>query len=199
MWLLAVLARLQPAAESQAEDESSLRRLASGDQAAAARLYDRHVRPLYSLILRILGNETEAEDVLQEVFAQAFCQASRYDARRGAVAAWLLTIARSRAIDHLRARRTRVEARTGEQTLGEMPDAQPDAASTMLDEERSRLVRQALGELPMLQRMAIELAYYEGLSHSEIAERLEQPLGTVKTRIRLGLLKLRDVLTEGLA
>jgi RNA polymerase sigma-70 factor, ECF subfamily len=199
MWLLAVLARLQPAAESQAEDESSLRRLASGDQAAAARLYDRHARPLYSLILRILGNETEAEDVLQEVFAQAFCQASRYDARRGAVAAWLLTIARSRAIDRLRARRTRVEARTGEQTLGEMPDAQPDAASTMLDEERSRLVRQALGELPMLQRMAIELAYYEGLSHSEIAERLEQPLGTVKTRIRLGLLKLRDVLTEGLA
>jgi RNA polymerase sigma-70 factor (ECF subfamily) len=199
MWLLAVLARLQPAAESQAEDESSLRRLASGDQAAAARLYDRHARPLYSLILRILGNETEAEDVLQEVFAQAFRQASRYDARRGAVAAWLLTIARSRAIDHLRARRTRVEARTGEQTLGEMPDAQPDAASTMLDEERSRLVRQALGELPMLQRMAIELAYYEGLSHSEIAERLEQPLGTVKTRIRLGLLKLRDVLTEGLA
>jgi len=196
MWLLAVLARLQPAAESQAEDESSLRRLASGDQAAAARLYDRHVRPLYSLILRILGNETEAEDVLQEVFAQAFCQASRYDARRGAVAAWLLTIARSRAIDRLRARRTRVEARTGEQTLGEMPDAQPDAASTMLDEERSRLVRQALGELPMLQRMAIELAYYEGLSHSEIAERLEQPLGTVKTRIRTAMMTLKGVLSS---
>jgi RNA polymerase sigma-70 factor, ECF subfamily len=138
--------------------------------------------------------------VLQDAFAQAFRQAARYDPRRGAVAAWLLTIARSRAIDRLRARRTRVEARTGElQTLDEMPDAQPDAASTILDEERSRLVRQALGELPMLQRVAIELAYYEGLSHTEIAERLEQPLGTVKTRIRLGLLKLRDVLTEGRA
>ena len=200
MWLLAALARLQPAAESQAEDESCLRRIASGDQAAAARLYDRHARPLYSLILRILANETEAEDVLQDVFAQAFRQAARYDSRRGAVAAWLLTIARSRAIDRLRVRRTRVEARTGDtQALDEMPDAQPDAASSMLDEERSRLVRQALGELPMLQRMAIELAYYEGLSHSEIAERLEQPLGTVKTRIRLGLLKLRDVLTEGRA
>jgi RNA polymerase sigma-70 factor (ECF subfamily) len=163
-------------------------------------LYDRHARPLYSLILRILGNETEAEDVLQEVFAQAFRQAARYDSRRGAVAAWLLTIARSRAIDRLRARRTRVEAPAGEmQPLDEMPDAQPDAASTMLDEEQSRLVRQALAALPMLQRMAIELAYYEGLSHSEIAERLEQPLGTVKTRIRLGLLKLRGVLTEGRA
>jgi RNA polymerase sigma-70 factor (ECF subfamily) len=146
MWLLAALARLQPAAESQAEDESSLRRLASGDQTAAAGLYDRHARPLYSLILRILGNETEAEDVLQDVFAQAFRQASRYDARRGAVAAWLLTIARSRAIDRLRARRTRVETVAGEsKTLDEMPDAQPDAASTMLDEERSRLVRRALG------------------------------------------------------
>ena len=200
MWLLAALARLQPAAESQAEDESCLQRIASGDQPAAAQLYDRHARPLYSLILRILGNETEAEDVLQDSFAQAFRQAARYDSRRGAVAAWLLTIARSRAIDRLRARRTRVEAHAGEvHAIDEMPDAQPDAASTMLDEERSRLVRQALGELPMLQRMAIELAYYEGLSHTEIAERLEQPLGTVKTRIRLGLLKLRDVLTEGRA
>ena len=200
MWLLAALVRLQPAAESRAEDEACLRQIASGDQAAAAGLYDRHARPLFSLILRILGNETEAEDVLQDVFAQAFRQAARYDARRGAVAAWLLTIARSRAIDRLRARRARVDAPAGEmQPLDEMPDAQPDAASTMLDEEQSRLVRQALGALPMLQRIAIELAYYEGLSHSEIAERLEQPLGTVKTRIRLGLLKLRDVLTEGRA
>lgn len=198
MWLLAALARLGPAAEAQADDVSCLQRIASGDQAAAARLYDRHARPLYSLVLRILGSETEAEDVLQEVFEQAFRQASRYDARRGVVAAWLLMIARSRAIDRLRARRTRVEARTGDvQTLDEMPDAQPDAASAMLDEEQSRLVRQALGALPLLQRMAIELAYYEGLSHAEIAERLEQPLGTIKTRIRLGLLKLRDVLTEG--
>jgi RNA polymerase sigma-70 factor (ECF subfamily) len=198
MWLLAALARLGPAAEAQADDVSCLQRIASGDQAAAARLYDRHARPLYSLVLRILGNETEAEDVLQEVFEQAFRQASRYDTRRGVVAAWLLMIARSRAIDRLRARRTRVEARTGDvPTLDEMPDAQPDAASALIDEEQSRLVRQALGALPLLQRMAIELAYYEGLSHAEIAERLEQPLGTVKTRIRLGLLKLRDVLTEG--
>ncbi len=195
MWLLAALARMQPAAESQAEDVACLRRIAAGDQGGAAGLYDRHARSLYSLILRIVGDETEAEDVLQEVFAQAFGQAVRYDASRGAVAAWLLMMARSRSIDRVRARRTRFEGRTGDvQGLDQMPDSQPDAASAMLDEEQTRLVQRALGELPLLQRIAIELAYYEGLSHSEIAVRLEQPLGTVKTRIRLGLLKLRDVL-----
>jgi RNA polymerase sigma-70 factor (ECF subfamily) len=197
MWLLAALARLHPASEAQAEDVACLRRIAEGDQAAAAGLYDRHCRPVYSLILRIVGDETEAEDVLQEVFAQAFRQASRYDSGRGAVAAWLLVMARSRAIDRLRARRTRFDARSGQtQTLDEMPDSQPNAASVMIDAEQTRLVQQALSELPLLQRIAIELAYYEGLSHSEIAERLEQPLGTVKTRIRLGLLKLRDVLAD---
>jgi RNA polymerase sigma-70 factor (ECF subfamily) len=200
MWLLAALVRMQPAAGSQAEDVESLRLVVSGDQAAAAGLYDRHSRGLYSLILRIVGDEREAEDVLQEVFVQAFRQAGRYDASRGVVAAWLLMMARSRAIDRLRARRTRVEGRTGEvQVLNDVPDSQPDVASAMLGEEQTRLVRQALDELPLLQRMAIELAYYEGLSHSEIAQRLEQPLGTVKTRIRLGLLKLRDVLAEGQA
>jgi len=197
MWLLAALARMQPAAESQAEDVACLRRIASGDQAAAGELYDRHSRALYSLILRIVADETEAEDVLQEVFAQAFRQASRYDATRGVVAAWLLMMARSRAIDRIRAKRTRFEGRTGEvERIDQMPDTQPDAASMMLTEEQTRSVQRALGELPLMQRMAIELAYYEGLSHSEIAERLEQPLGTVKTRIRLGLLKLRDALTH---
>jgi RNA polymerase sigma-70 factor, ECF subfamily len=197
MWLLAALARMRPAAESQAEDLESLRRFASGDQGAAAGLYDRHARALYSLILRIVGDEGEAEDVLQEVFVQAFRQAGRYDSSRGAVAAWLLMMARSRAIDRVRARRARVEGRTGEVTvLNDLPDSQPDASSAMLDEEQTRLVREALAGLPLLQRMAIELAYYEGLSHTEIAERLEQPLGTVKTRIRLGLLKLRDVLNH---
>ncbi|PYR78677.1 MAG: RNA polymerase [Acidobacteria bacterium] len=201
MWLLAALARMSPAAESQAEDVACLERLGAGDQTAAAGLYDRHSRAVYSLILRIVGDETEAEDVLQEVFAQAFRQASRYDESRGVVAAWLLMMARSRAIDRIRSRRARFEARTGEvlQPLDEIPAAQADAASAMLDAEQTRLLRQALGELPLLQRMAIELAYYEGLSHTEIAERLEQPLGTVKTRIRLGLLKLREVLTEGQA
>ena len=200
MWLLAALARLQPAAESQAEDVSCLRRIASGDQIAAGALYDRHSRSLYSLIFRIVGDETESEDVLQDVFAQAFRQAARYDASRGAVAAWLLMMARSRAIDRVRAKRARFEGRTGDvERIDQMPDSQPDAGAIMLTEEQTRSVQRALGELPLMQRMAIELAYYEGLSHSEIAERLEQPLGTVKTRIRLGLLKLRDALSEARA
>jgi len=102
MWLLAALARMGSAPPSQAEDLECLRRLAAGDQAAAADLYDRHARPVYSLVLRIVGDESDAEDVLQEVFAQAFRQAARYDASRGAVAAWLLMMGRSRSIDRIR-------------------------------------------------------------------------------------------------
>ena len=198
MWLLAALARIRPAAQSQAEDVDCLRRVASDDQAAAAALYDRHARPVYSLTLRIVGEEGEAEDVVQEVFAQAFRQATQYDESRGPVAAWLLMMARSRSIDRLRSRRTRPEAQASDDQLAmdEMPGSMPDAVSSMLDEEQTRIVQRALSALPMIQRVAIELAYYDGLSHREIAERLEAPLGTVKTRIRLGLLKLRDALTE---
>ena len=197
MWLLAALARMQPAAQSQAEDTECLRRLMGGDQAAAAALYDRHARPMYSLILRIVSDEGDAEDVLQDVFAQAFRQTARYDETRGPVAAWLLMMARSRAIDRLRARRSDPEAHGDNQfAVDELPVSSPDATSAMLDDEQARAVRRALGGLPLIQRAAIELAYYEGLSHREIAERLEEPLGTVKTRIRLGLLKLRDALAE---
>jgi RNA polymerase sigma-70 factor (ECF subfamily) len=198
MWLLAALARMRPAAESQAEDLECLRRVVSGDQASAAGLYDRHARPVYSLILRIVGDEAESEDVLQDVFAQAFRQAARYDGSRGPVAAWLLMMARSRSIDRLRARRARPDATSSDagHAIDEMPGSSPDAASVMLDEEQALIVQGALSALPLIQRVAIELAYYDGLSHREIAERLEEPLGTVKTRIRLGLLKLRDALTE---
>ena len=198
MWLLAALARIQPAAQSQAEDLECLRRLAAGDQAAAGALYDRHSRPAYSLILRIVGDEGDAEDVLQEVFAQAFRQAGRYDASRAPVAAWLLMVARSRSIDRVRSRRVRPEshASDGPASMDDLPGTMPDAATSILDDEQALSVRRALGALPVIQRMAIELAYYDGLSHREIAARLEEPLGTVKTRIRLGLLKLRDALAE---
>lgn len=159
-----------------------------------AELYDRHARPIYSLALRILGDATEAEDIVQEVFSQAWKQAARYNASRGAVGAWLLTLARSRAIDRLRAKRARPGDVSDERVAGQLVDAGPPVDLLVLSSEQVARVRAALDELPLLQRAAIELAYYEGLTHAEIADRLEQPLGTVKTRIRLAMLKLRDVL-----
>jgi RNA polymerase sigma-70 factor (ECF subfamily) len=199
-WLCAAVVGLSGrSSESQADDRSALRRIAEGDSAGLAALYDRHGRAVYSLALGIVRDQSDAEELTQDVFAQAWRRAGSYDESRGTVAAWLLVMARTRAIDRFRARRVRPERSVHDDdgsTLRQLPAADPDAASTLLAAERGRRVRRALDELPLLQRVAIELAYYEGLSQREIAERLEQPLGTVKTRMRLGLLKLRDALVE---
>ncbi len=198
MWLLwAVIDRssgLHRWAEDRASDEAALTRMAQGEGDAVAELYDRHARPVYSLALRILGDVTEAEDVVQEVFSQAWRQASRYNTSRGAVAAWLLMLARSRAIDRLRARRARPKIASDEHAADTLIDTGLPVDSQVISFEQITRVRAALDELPMLQKLAIELAYFEGLTHAEIAARLEQPLGTVKTRIRLALMKLREVL-----
>jgi RNA polymerase sigma-70 factor (ECF subfamily) len=202
MWLLAAIAAFRSeSAESHAEDRDCLRRMAAGDGSGAAGLYDRHARAIYSLVLRILGDEGDAEDVVQDVFAQAWRQAGKYDTSRGAVAAWLLMMARTRAIDRLRAKRVRPEGQASDddRAVAALASSAPDATAELAGAEQVQRVQRALAELPLLQRAAIELAYYEGLSQREIAERLEQPLGTVKTRIRLGLLKLRDALVEGQA
>jgi RNA polymerase sigma-70 factor (ECF subfamily) len=200
MGLLAAALAFRPgSAGTDVDDEEDLRRLAAGDGDAAARLYDRHARAVYSLALRIVNDEGDAEDVVQEVFAQAWRQAARYDASRGVVGAWLLMMARSRAIDKLRSARARPDSRAVDdpRVIDEMPAVLRDAPSRIIDAENARLAQRALAELPLLQRLVIELAYYEGLTQREIADRLEQPLGTVKSRLRLGLLKLRDALAEG--
>lgn len=199
MWLFAALAMRAAGAPGPGDDAARVAKAAAGDGGALAELYDEHARAVYSLALRVVSDEADAEDVLQEVFAQAWRQAGRYDASRGTVAAWLLTMARTRAIDRLRARRARPDssAATPEDAWRDLssPAVDPgDALAAARDAER---IRQALQELPILQRLAIELAYFEGLTQSEIAERLEEPLGTIKTRIRLGLLKLRDALSAG--
>ena len=198
MWIFLSAAggtgRLPRWTEDRESDQQALERMARGDADALADLYDRHAARVYSLALRIVRDAGDAEDVVQEVFAQAWRQASRYTASRGAVTAWLLTLARSRAIDRLRARRARPEAQGADTAATELADLAPPVDWQYLSAEQIRLVRAALEQLPFLQRVAIELAYFDGLTHVEIAARLEEPLGTVKTRIRSALTKLRESL-----
>jgi RNA polymerase sigma-70 factor (ECF subfamily) len=197
MWFFAAVAGRTTTAGQHADDAAWVARASQGDETALATLYDLHSRAVYSLAVRIVGDEADAEDVLLDVFDQAWRQAGRYDARRGTVAAWLLNLARSRAIDRLRARRARPDAgaATDDVALALLPAHVADPADALAATRDAEKVRRALSELPVLQRLAIELAYFEGLTQSEIADRLEQPLGTVKTRIRNGLLKLREVLS----
>jgi RNA polymerase sigma-70 factor (ECF subfamily) len=190
MWLLwAVIAGPSGTA---AADHTTLERMARGDHEALAELYDRHSRLVYSLALRIIRDQGDAEDIVQEVFSQAWRQAGRYEARRGNVIAWLLNLTRSRAIDRLRGRQSRPEAASESLLAIDMPDLALPVDEQLSLEARATRVRAAMKELSVLQRVAIELAFYEGLTHVEIAERLELPLGTVKTRIRQGLLKLKE-------
>jgi RNA polymerase sigma-70 factor (ECF subfamily) len=197
MWLLAMaVERTGLRVVDPAPDRRILERMTKGDAEALRALYDAHARAVYSLALRILRSQSDAEDVVQEVFLQAWRQAARYDAMRGTVAGWLLMQTKTRAIDRLRARMARPQsADVDRATRKADPGAAPDLQ--VVQAEQAVRVKAALEQLPLLQRTALELAYYEGLTHAEIAERLEQPLGTVKTRIRQGLLKLRDVLDVG--
>jgi RNA polymerase sigma-70 factor, ECF subfamily len=175
-------------------DRSTLERMAAGDDGALAELYDRHGRLVYSLALRIVRDQRDAEEVVQDVFAQAWRQSGRYSAGRGSVIAWLMTLTRSRALDRVRGRLARPDASADSEPIVEISDGTAPADEQLSIADRAGQVRAALSSLPLLQRLAIELAFYEGLTHTEIAERLEQPLGTVKTRIRQGLMKLRDQL-----
>ncbi len=198
MWvMLAVLRRSTAASEEERlADRAVLARMARGDQSALAELYDRRARLVYSLALRILQNDADAEDIVQEVFAQVWAQAGRYEADRGAVAAWMLTMARSRAIDRLRVKRARLETGGQAHAAEQVADTAPAQDLQLLSTEEIAQLRAALNELPAAQRTTLELAYYEGLSHAEIAARLSEPLGTVKTRIRQAVIKLRESLLK---
>ena len=180
-------------------DGDLVRRAARGDDRAIARLYDRYGAVLYAVAYRIVGQRADAEEVVLEAFAQVWRDAPRFDAERGSVAGWLTMIARSRALDLVRARsrRERMTASAAADRPGSPPamgDFRPDPAGALDHDERRRQVQQALDTLSQPQRQAIELAYFEGLSQTEIAERLHEPLGTVKTRVRLGMQKLRECL-----
>jgi RNA polymerase sigma-70 factor (ECF subfamily) len=173
-------------------DRELMARIEARDADALGLLYDGHAARLLGLAERIVGSGGEAEEVLQEVFLHVWRAAASYDASRGSVLAWLLVATRSRSIDRLRARRP---ASRGElKRLDDVPEAASplDVESDSASRQWEAICRLAIGELPEEQRRVLELAYFEGLTHVEIAERTATPLGTVKTRARLGLMKLRE-------
>ena len=179
------------------QDRDLLRRMADGDEAALGALYDQWSERVHTLALWILKDADEAEDVVEETFWQLWRTAGRYDGKRAAGSTWVMMIARSRALDRLRSRRRRADwiaAPATVNALSEQTGAPPsEAPGAELDNGyRHARLASALRALPAEQRTAVELAYFEGLSHGEIADRTSQPLGTVKTRIRLGMQKLRQ-------
>jgi RNA polymerase sigma-70 factor, ECF subfamily len=190
------LKALQSQSEQSARNQevaALIGKAAAGDQQAVSELYDATSRLVYGLVLRVLGDEAAAEEVLLDVYMQVWRQASTYDAGRGAPLAWLATIARSRAIDRLRAGRQHSQRTSSLETVSQQSTGESLEEAAYVTELQG-LVREALAAISAEQREALELAYYGGMSHSEIAERLGQPLGTVKTRIRLGMMKLRGIL-----
>ncbi len=189
-----------PARRDAEEDLAGLiRAAAQGDQAAFSRFYDLTNRPVFSLVLRVLGDHGAAEEVTLDVYLQVWRQAGGYNPDRGTPIAWLMMMARSRAIDRLRsASYTRRETESLEDAFAIAAGGEdPEEASLLA--ERRRMVRAALATLSPEQREVIEIAYFSGLSQSEIAEKLGLPLGTVKTRIRCGLQKLRQCLLPALS
>jgi RNA polymerase sigma-70 factor (ECF subfamily) len=176
-------------------DEALIAHVARGDTLALEQLYSRYSRVIYGLALRMLGGAEQAEDVVQETFWRVWRRAGTFQSGSGQFAPWLFGIARNLCIDELRRRRARPVTGPGEDdTLLAIPDTQPAMDDLTWDAERRRLITSALSELPPDQRQVIELAYFAGLSQREIAEHLSNPLGTVKTRVRLALQKLKGLL-----
>jgi len=180
--------------QSAPTDVELMREVAEGDGPALELLYDRYAHILFPLARRILKDHQEAKDALQDVFVQVWQSARSYDPARGSTLTWLVTLTRSRALDRLRALRRRGWP-SPETECAEPAAASDPLAEAILNEQRRR-VHQALDAIPVEQQRAIELAYFEGLTQTEIADRLGEPLGTIKTRIRLGMRKLRELLSE---
>ncbi len=181
--------------DTEALQAELLRRIAAQDRDALSEFYDQTSRPLFSIACRMLGNPADAEEVIQDVFVQIWTKAGMFDAEKGQPFHWVLTLTRNRCIDGLRARQRR--SRFMADTSGE-PDldqaAEPAPANPPLMENENAVIQSVVNNLPKDQRQAIELAFFGGLTHQEIADSLNQPLGTIKARIRRGMLKLRDEL-----
>ena len=188
-----------PVAAPPHDDIPLIAAMMRGEATAMSHLYDRYAPSVLGLALRITREQADAEEVVVDTFAQAWRDVGRFEAGRGSVAAWLATIARSRALDLLRARGRRTRRDDAADTMSAiepaaMGSAPPSPMAVVLADEQARRVQSALAALPAAQRQALELAYFDGLSQTEIAERLDEPLGTVKTRTRMGLRRLRELL-----
>jgi RNA polymerase sigma-70 factor (ECF subfamily) len=184
-------------AQRRAEDAALLARIVDRDERAVEELYARYSGPLYSLAYRVTGSERFAQDVIQEVFIALWKDASRFDPSRGAVASWLFSLARHKAIDLVR-REANVRKRTADVDLA-FHEADDDVDhETWLNFRRERVL-EAIEELTPTQRESLELAFFQGLTHVEVSERLGIPLGTAKTRIRSALLRLRDILGDSVS
>jgi len=171
------------------EDQELIRRMAAKDAGALDTFYTRYNRLAFSLVFRIVGNREDAEDVLTDVFWQVWQQSTRYDASRGKPVAWLLTIARTRAIDRFRSGRQHTQTENIDEQ--KEPRAAPAPGDPFVQADTRGAVHDALQTLPEQQRIPLEMAYFQGMSHTEIASALGQPLGTIKDRIRNGMLHLR--------
>jgi RNA polymerase sigma-70 factor (ECF subfamily) len=180
-------------------DRELVREIATGSADALGLLYDRHAGVAFALARRIVAQPEAAEEVVQDVFAQVWREAGRYERDRASVAGWIVMLTRTRAIDHLRARRARPDLAQGVElvTVPVLAATARDPEQTSISTEEAALVRKALDELPENQRSLIGLAYYEGLTHTEIAGRTGVPLGTVKTRLRAAMMALRQHLQQG--
>ena len=165
--------------------------LVRGDRDALARLYDETRSVVYGLALRILNDTADAEEVTLDVYLQAWRSAGQFDAERGSVMSWLVTLTRSRAIDRLRSRASRRRVQAPLPDGLEFPATDPGPEEVAAFAERRRVVRNALATLPPAQRRALELAYFAGMTQTEVAAHLDQPLGTIKTRVRAGMARLR--------
>jgi RNA polymerase sigma-70 factor (ECF subfamily) len=170
--------------------------MAQGQHAALARCYDALGPVVFALAVRMMRDRQAAEDVTQDIFVQIWRQAANYDAARGSPEAWMMMIARTRILDRLRSRSAGIVLKSMGDNLPESPAAEDWPDDLAISREDAVNVRAALAELPPDQREAVELAFFEGLTHVEIAGKLSVPLGTIKTRIRLGLMKVRDRLKD---
>jgi RNA polymerase sigma-70 factor, ECF subfamily len=183
-----------PGRSSDALWNQCIQRAARGDQQGLADLYDQSSRLVYSVALRIAGNPADAEEITLDVYSQVWKLAKDYTPERGSASAWLVMMARSRSLDKVRSRVSRSKYETALETTFDAASTGESAEESALMSESRRRIQQALLQLNAEQRQAIELSFFSGLTHSELAEKLGQPLGTVKTRIRLGMIKLRSAL-----